>query len=90
MIIISRICTCVYLVVFCLTSVSAKLVITKTLCNYQSGEMAIVEGKIRVGWQYVDDKGASSMQKSYQILVYERLTHRLIYDSGNVVSDESQ
>lgn len=87
---ISRICACVYLVVFCLTSVSAKLVITKTLCNYQSGEMAIVEGKIRVGWQYVDDKGASSMQKSYQIVVYERLTHRLIYDSGNVISDESQ
>ncbi|MBQ5455024.1 MAG: hypothetical protein IIT63_04265, partial [Prevotella sp.] len=75
MIIISRICTCVFFVVFCFTSVSAKLVITKTLCNYQSGEMAIVEGKIRVGWQYADDQGASSMQKSYQIVVFERLTH---------------
>ncbi|MBR5062475.1 MAG: family 78 glycoside hydrolase catalytic domain [Prevotella sp.] len=87
---ISRICACVYLVVFCLTSACAKLVITKMLCNYQSGEMAIVEGKIRLGWQYVDDQGASSLQKSYQIVVHERLTHRLIYDSGNVISDESQ
>lgn len=87
---ISRICACIYLVVFCLTSACAKLVITKTTCNYQNGEMAIVEGKIRVGWQYVDDQGASSLQKSYQIVVHERLTHRLIYDSGNIISDESQ
>ncbi len=87
---ISRICTCVFLVVFCLTSACAKLVITKTLCNYQSGEMAIAEGKIRVGWQYLDDEDASFMQKSYQIVVHERVTRRLIYDSGNVISDESQ
>ena len=87
---ILRICACVYLVVFCLTSVCAKPIITKTLCNYQSGEMAIVEGKIRLGWQYMVDQGASSLQKSYQIVVHERLTHRLIYDSGNVISDESQ
>ena len=87
---ISRICTCVFLIVFCLTSTCAKLVITKTLCNYQSGEMAIAEGKIRVGWQYLDDQDASFMQKSYQIVVHERVTRRLIYDSGNVISDESQ
>ena len=37
-------------------SIQAHLKIIQTTCNYQRGQMAVVEaGKIRVGWQY-DDK----------------------------------
>ncbi len=69
-----------------------KLVITKTMCNYQSEDMAIVEhdSRLRVGWQYADDSGKPAMQESYRIVVDERQTGRRVYDSGQVNSDESQ
>ncbi len=72
----------------------AKPVITKTLCNYQTEPMAIVEsdGKIRVGWQYADDASDRGLvfQKAYQIEVTERLTGTRVFDSGVVQSSESQ
>ncbi len=69
---------------------NARQVITKTRCNYQSGKMALVEGKIRVGWQYEDAQGRTIQQRSYQIIVKERFTNRKVYDSGKVESSESQ
>ena len=69
----------------------ARLVVTKTTCNYQSGKMAIVEeGRIRVGWQYDDFDNWPVVQNVYQIEVYERVSHQLIYDSGITHSGESQ
>ena len=69
---------------------NARQVITKTRCNYQCGKMALVEGKIRVGWQYEDAQGRTIQQRSYQIVVKEQFTNRKVYDSGKVESSESQ
>lgn len=79
------------LILACLSTncASAKLVITKTLCNYQSEPMAIVDGKIRVGWQYIDDQKATVMQEAYQIIVTERHTGRKVYNL-QVTTDQSQ
>ena len=68
---------------------SAKLVITKTFCNYQSEPMAIVDDKIRVGWQYHDDQKATAMQEAYHIIVTERHTGRTIYER-QVDTNQSQ
>jgi len=68
---------------------SAKLVITKTFCNYQSEPMAIVDGKIRVGWQYHDNQKATAMQEAYHIIVTERHTGRKVYDQ-QITTDQSQ
>ena len=69
---------------------NAQPVITRMSCNHQSGTAAIVDGKVRVGWQYADKKHTTVMQDSYQIRVHERLSHRKIYDSGKVHATESQ
>ena len=72
-------------------SIQAHLVITQTTCNYQRGQMAVVEaGKIRVGWQYDDKDNWPISQNVYQIQVYENLTEEMIYDSGVIESGESQ
>ena len=71
-------------------SIQAKLVVTQTSCNYQKGEMALVEDKIRLGWQYIEDADWPISQTRYQIEVHERVTGRLIYDSKVVLSGESQ
>ena len=70
---------------------SAKLVIHKTLCNYQTEPMAIVDSKekIRVGWQYTDDQKALAMQEAYHIIVTERHTGRIVYDR-QVATEQSQ
>ena len=73
----------------CLTA-SAKLVVTQTSCNHQKGRMAVVEDKVRVGWQYVDSTGETKGQNCYQIEVRERVTGRLVYDSKVIYSGESQ
>lgn len=82
-----------YLIFVCLGvhCASAKLVIHKTLCNYQTEPTAIVDSKekIRVGWQYTDDQKTTAMQESYQIVVTERYTGRKIYDR-EVATDQSQ
>ena len=70
--------------------VSAQPVITRTTCNYQAGDAAIVDGKIRLGWQYADKNHAPVMQEAYQITVHERITGRKVYNSGKVHSNESQ
>ena len=71
---------------------SAKLVIHKTLCNYQSEPMAIVDAgeRIRVGWQYADDGGAQAMQDAFQIEVKDHVSGQRIFDSGIVSTDQSQ
>ena len=77
----------------CVASANARLVVTKTLCNYQTEAMAIVEDgtKVRVGWQYEDSGGISPVvQDCYELTVSERMTGRLIYNSGVVRSQESQ
>ncbi|MBP5387533.1 MAG: hypothetical protein J6Y97_09150, partial [Prevotella sp.] len=68
---------------------NAQPIITRTSCNHQSGTAAIVDGKIRVGWQYADKKQAPIMQDIYQIRVHERLFHQKVYDSGKVHTTES-
>ncbi len=73
-----------------ISTASAKPVITKILCNYQTEAMAIVEGKIRVGWQYSDSEREASMQDSYELQVHERVTDRNVFSSGIVHSAESQ
>ena len=77
---------------FCLLalSASAKLVVTKTTCNYQGGTTAIVDGKIRVGWQYKETANKPVTQSEYHIIVKERLKGHKVYDSGAVQSSESQ
>ena len=69
---------------------NAQPIITRTSCNHQSGTAAIVDGKIRVGWQYADKKQTAIMQDIYQIRVHERLFHQKVYDSGKVHTTESQ
>lgn len=80
-----------FFLLVCLTVsyASAKPVVTKTLCNYQSEPMAIADGKIRVGWQYQDDRKATVMQEAYQVVVTERLTGREVYNR-QVSTDQSQ
>ena len=81
----------VCLILFVCLIAHAKLVITKTTCNYQSGRMAVVdEGTIRVGWQYEDFDRWPLTQNVYQIEIHERVTGKLVYDSGVVHSSESQ
>ena len=63
--------------------------VIQTSCNYQHGDMAIVDGKARVSWQVVDICGFS-IPEAYQIIVTERFTGRVVYDSGRVISKESQ
>lgn len=71
--------------------IQAHLKIIQTTCNYQRGQMAVVEaGKIRVGWQYDDKDNWPISQNVYQIQVYENLTEEMIYDSGVIESEESQ
>lgn len=79
---------CTAAALLCLNAVHAKLEVTKLLCNYQTEPTAIVEngGRLRVGWQYRGD----GTQKFYQVQVRERLTGRVVFDSGKVLSDESQ
>ena len=88
--ILSRLSACVCFMLWTIIPSCAKLVVTQTSCNYQKGETAIVEDKIRVGWQYTDDQGLPVLQKAYQIVIHERITNRRVYDSGIVSSDESQ
>ena len=71
-------------------SASAKLVVTQTTCNYQTEPMAIAEGKIRVGWQYIDSERTTAMQDNYELHVSERITGREVFSSGVVSSDQSQ
>jgi len=71
-------------------ALSAKVVITQTSCNHQKAQTAIVEDKIRVGWQYIDYNYVPVCQADYQIEVRERVTDRLVYESGTVHSRESQ
>ncbi|MBR6180737.1 MAG: family 78 glycoside hydrolase catalytic domain [Prevotella sp.] len=74
----------------------AQVTITRTTCNYQDGESAMVEGRVRVGWQYeLADGGRVGeaprpVQDRYQVMVVERVTGRKVYDSGMVRSSESQ
>ncbi|MBR0049475.1 MAG: family 78 glycoside hydrolase catalytic domain [Prevotella sp.] len=82
----------IQLLLICLTGnyASAKPIITKTLCNYQSEPMAIVDGKIRVGWQYIDHKKATVMQEACHIIVTERgRPGRKVYDK-KVATNQSQ
>lgn len=70
---------------------SAKLVIHKTLCNYQTEPTALVDGseKIRVGWQYTDDQKVPAMQEAYHLIIAERHTERIVYNR-QVNTDKSQ
>ena len=82
-----------WFVIFLLLSLSvhARLVVTRTTCNHQDSKMAVVEeGRIRVGWQYMDLDNWPVSQNVYQIEVHENLTGQLVYDSGVVSSTESQ
>ena len=68
----------------------AHLVVTKTLCNYQTEPTALVDGRIRVGWQYRDTQGQPAMQDAYQVVVSERISGQTVFDSHEVKSDQSQ
>ena len=74
----------------------AQVSVIRTTCNYQDGEAAMVEGRVRVGWQYeMTDSGrvgevSRPVQDRYQVMVVERVTGRKVYDSGMVRSSESQ
>ncbi len=84
-----RLFTLSLLAITCL-AIHAKLVVTQTSCNYQRGPTAIVADKARVGWQYIERMGWPTSQEAYQIEVHERVSGRLVYDSGVVRSAESQ
>ena len=76
---------------YAIDGVPAKPIVTKTMCNYQSEPMAIVDGngKVRVGWQYSDGQDAPAMQEAYHLIVTERHTGRKVYDQ-QVETSESQ
>ncbi len=84
-----KICTLLILALGFIAA-SAKLVVTRTSCNHQKGKMAIVEDKIRLGWQYIDSENLPIDQTAYQIEVRENVTGRLVYDSQVTHSSESQ
>lgn len=67
---------------------SAKLMVTKLTCNYQSG-LAVTEGSVRLGWQMTSDVNGDR-QTAYQITVCENVTNKRVYSSGKVKSDRSQ
>ena len=73
---------------FVILSVSAKLTITRTTCNYQQG-LAISKGDIRVGWQLSSDI-QGERQTAYEIRVFENITNKKIFSSGKIKSDKSQ
>ena len=86
-----------YLILAALLTVAvtttARPVVTRTLCNYQTEPMAIVDDgeKIRVGWQYTDDaRPTPVIQEGYHLRVTERHTGHVVFDSGIVNSSESQ
>lgn len=71
-------------------SINAQTVsISRTSCNYQHGETALVDGKARVSWQLEGDALAGE-PTAYQLVVTERITGRVVYDSGRKESAESQ
>ena len=84
-----RLLAFVLMVAACLNG-SAHLTVTQTSCNHQKGQMALVEDRIRVSWQYADTDTPASTQEVYQIEVRECVTSRLVYDSRTVRSSESQ
>lgn len=67
---------------------SATITVTKTTCNYQSGD-AVVEQAIQVGWQLSSDI-RNDIQIAFQIEVKERITGKKIYQGEKMMSSESQ
>ena len=76
------------LCLFSLTICEAKLVVTKTQCNYQP-DLALIIGDAKVGWQMRGDKNGE-YQTAYQIIIQERVTNDTIYDSQKILSGRSQ
>ena len=76
------------LCLFSLTICKAKLVVTKTQCNYQP-DLALIVGDAKVGWQMRGDKNGE-YQTAYQIIIQERVTNDTIYDSQKILSGRSQ
>lgn len=72
----------------CSVPLAARLVVTKHICNYQSG-LAVVEGTARVGWQMTSDV-TNDRQTAYRLVVRENITGKKVYDSGKKLSDMSQ
>ena len=66
----------------------AKMTITKTMCNYQSGT-AIVIDNAKVNWQISSDINGDH-QTAYQIIIRERISNDIVYDSNKMENDESQ
>ena len=67
----------------------ATLTVTRLSCNSQSGDAAIVQGDITVGWQLTSDTDGDR-QTAYHITVSSSPDGTTIYDSGRQESDESQ
>lgn len=67
---------------------NAKLVVTKTHCDFQH-ELALITGNARVGWQMKSDRNSDS-QSAYQIIISERVTNDTVYNSHRVMSSRSQ
>ncbi len=66
----------------------AKMIITKTMCNYQSGTAVVID-KAKVNWQISSDVNGD-LQTAYQIIIKERITNDIVYDSNKTESSESQ
>lgn len=68
---------------------NAKLQVIQHRCNHQTGQTAIVNSPITLGWQMKSDVLEDS-QTAYQIVVRERITGKQVYDSKKTLSKESQ
>lgn len=69
---------------------AADLQVTRTHCNYQPDLALIEQGKsIKVGWQMSSSKNGE-YQSAYQIVVCNRVTNDTVYNSGKILSSESQ
>lgn len=67
---------------------SARMTVTRQTFNMQQGP-AVTTGRAVVGWQMSSDINGDA-QTAYQIQVNERVTGRLVYDSGKTESDDSR
>ena len=70
-------------------TLSAKISVTKTTCNYQAANAIVADSDIMLGWQMTSDTN-NDCQSAYQIEVRENGTDKPILTTKKTKSGESQ
>ncbi len=89
----SRILLTVILMSFIYSSLSAKIKVVETICEYHSNPIGIDVEKPRMSWKLFSDK-TNVMQSAYEVRVADSPSNlsnseKLIWTSGKVLSDQS-